>query len=72
MKACAVVPGAVLGPTCDGCSHAACVRCMEAPHESKLDGCCHFLVFWLFTLTAADGSRCVLEVDQKADSGAHK
>lgn len=39
---------------------------------NELDGCCHFLVFWLFTPTAADGSRCVLEVDQKADSGAHK
>lgn len=39
---------------------------MEAPHEPKLDGCCHFLVFRLFTPTAAGGSRCVLEVGQKA------
>lgn len=73
MKACVAVPGSVLGvlgPTCEGCS--VCVRCMEAPHESELDACCHFLVFWLFTLTAADGGRCVLEVDQKADGGAHK
>lgn len=34
--------------------------------------CCHFVAFWLFSLTAADGRRRVLEVDQKAGSRAQR